>query len=280
MSQTLVIHQALKLAAQAYRQSEFKLATLLHELHRKKLYRERGYSSAAHYAEMELDLSPRRTRALIAIGKALPEMPHLMAAFAAGQLPYTKARDMLRVATPETDAEWTQRALSSTSRELEQAVAMCEPGDAPPPAGTVVAPAWEDWTLRFDRADAEAVARALKTMRQAGEFGEDVPDSALLASLARRYLASDDVPVKTAERHMVVVKRCPDCEETHVGRGHASDAVCGMATCDAEVLDLTRPDARKSHQIPPRTRSRVLARDGYRCTRACGSSARREASRC
>jgi hypothetical protein len=69
----------------------------------------------------------------------------------------------------------------------------------------------------------------------------------------------------------VTLHRCPDCEKTHVGdpaapnRADATDLAC--AECDAEVLDLTKPDPapRLKHGIPPATRRRVFEQYGHRC---------------
>jgi hypothetical protein len=98
------LHTALRTARRAHQQAEYALATLLFELKTSRRFGERGHASVEDYAFAELDLPVRQTRDLIAIAKRLGRLPALAAAFQAGRLGYTKAREVVRIATPETDA--------------------------------------------------------------------------------------------------------------------------------------------------------------------------------
>jgi hypothetical protein len=110
-------------------------------------------------------------------------------------------------------------------------------------------------TVSMSAADADVLAAAFARLRLDGGFGTDVENGTLLAEMARRMLAvleadrteataTPDAP--TAERFRVTLHLCPDCEKTHVGdpaapnRADATDLAC--AECDAEHLDLTKPD--------------------------------------
>jgi hypothetical protein len=269
------LHTALRTARRAHQQAEYALATLLFELKTSRRFGERGHASVEDYAFAELDLPVRQTRDLIAIAKRLGRLPALAAAFQAGRLGYTKAREVVRIATPETDAAWTQRACESTSRTLERQVAAAGLG-SPPPDDPTLTPGPARVTLRFEMsaAHADVLRHALARLRLEGGFGDDVDDGLLLAEMARRTAhdldrdatAGDDAnaaPAPTAERFRVSIHRCPTCESTHMGDPQAphgadpTDAAC--AECDAEVLDETAPLVRLTHAIPPATRRRVLA---------------------
>jgi hypothetical protein len=271
------LHARLRSARRAHQQAEFALATLLFELKTSKRYTERGHASVSDYAFVELDLPARQTRDLIAIAKSLHRLPALAEAFRGGRLGYTKAREVVRVATIETDAAWTARACVSTSRTLERQVAASRPGD-PPPDDPTLEPAPARVTLRFEMsaASADVLRQALARLRLQGGFGDDVDDGDLLAEMARRVCldlependaGAPEPP--TAERFRVTIRRCPTCESAHVGdpqvphRVETTDAAC--AECDAEVLDETAPRIRLTHAIPPATRRRVFERDGHRC---------------
>ena len=45
--------------------------------------------------------------------------PKIREAFDSGELPWTKAREIVSVATPETEAEWLAKACVLSNRELE-----------------------------------------------------------------------------------------------------------------------------------------------------------------
>jgi hypothetical protein len=264
------LHTQLRAARRAHQRAEFSLAVLLCELKSTGRFTERGHTSAESYAEAELDLTVRQARDLVAIGKHMRALPALAAAFSDGRLSATKAREVARVATPETDAAWTERACSSTSRVLERQVAAARRGDAPPPDPTAI-PASPRVTLRFDvsAADAEVIRATLSRLRLQGGFGAGCDDGVLLADLARNALVDLEREPPTAERFRVSIHHCPSCENTHVGDPQAPHAAehtdLACAECDAEMLDLTAPKPRLTHAIPPATRRTVFEQHGHRC---------------
>jgi 5-methylcytosine-specific restriction endonuclease McrA len=270
------LHAQLRTARRAHQRAEHDLALLLFELKTTRRYTERGHASVESYAEAELDLTSRQTRDLVAIAKHLRDLPALAKAFSDGRLSATKAREVVRVATAETDAAWTERACETTSRVLERQVAAARRGEAPPDDPAAL-PANPRLTLRFDvsAADAEVIRATLARLRLQGGFGPDADDGALLADIARSVLhAMEQGPAAagappTAERYRVSIHHCPDCEKTHVGDPQAPQAVehtdRDCAECDAEVLDLTATAARLSHAIPPATRRKVFEIHDHRC---------------
>jgi hypothetical protein len=264
------LHAQLRAARRAHQRAEFSLAVLLCELKSTGRYTERGHTSVESYAEAELDLSVRQTRDLVAIGRHMRELPALAAAFSDGRLSATKAREVARVATPATDAAWTERACVSTSRVLERQVAAARRGDTPPPDPAAL-PASPRVTLRFDvsAADAEVIRATLARLRLQGGFGADCEDGVLLADLARNALIELEREPPTAERFRVSIHHCPSCENTHVGDPQAPHAAdhndLGCAECDAEMLDLTARAPRLTHAIPPATRRKVFEQHGHRC---------------
>ena len=90
-------------------------------LHR-KLYRELGYSSMHQYAAVELKFSRTRTAQFIRLAESLVQLPGLRRSLARGDVSWTKAREVARVATPGTEQAWIDHARNSTSRELERTV--------------------------------------------------------------------------------------------------------------------------------------------------------------
>lgn len=277
------IHIALRRARNAHASAEHDLAVLLCRLHASGLYAERGHSSVVQYAEVELDLTPRHTMELVAIGRKLPKLPALAAAFASGQLGWTKARELIKVATPETDSEWVTRARTATSRDLEALVAHTRPGEKPPDPRTQLSRGPVRSVLRFelDVADADIVRRALRLLRLEGEHGVETSDAQLLTEMARRLLASENAPQVPAPaaadaRYRVVVHTGrSDAAVPQVGDTEVDTATAEMTACDAELLTVGPASAdaagvnegsdRLTHVVTPAVRRRVIHRFGDRC---------------
>ncbi len=60
------------------------------------------------------------------------DLPRLNAALAAGEVDWTKAREVVRVATAETDASWTECAKTMSARVMEREVVASRIGDPTP----------------------------------------------------------------------------------------------------------------------------------------------------
>jgi len=77
------------------------------------------------------DLGARETRERVRIGRALRSLPQIEAAFIAGELSYSRVREVTRVARDETEAEWLALARDLDMRALEGRVARDAEGAAP-----------------------------------------------------------------------------------------------------------------------------------------------------
>ncbi len=248
--------------------AERDLALLLAEMADRKHFLDLGYANIGQYAEVKLSLEPRKTRGLVRIGRALPELPVLDQAFASGALCWTKARELLAVVTPVVEAEWVELACQSTSRELERAVAAHRPGE--PPSGDAVKEAGPV-RLSFDMepVEAEQVRALLSALRAAaGVSRDEVGDGALLAQVATRVLDElDSTEAPTGERFRVVIEHCSSCGRTTAPEAEVSETHVGQACCDAEILEMRHGPTRGhvSRTIPPATRRAVLQRDHHRC---------------
>jgi len=268
VSQAEDLHARILDAHAAYRRSERDLALLLAEMDRERLYLVLGYASLRDYGEQVLDLSPRKTMGLAALGRQLPDLPVVDAALSAGEIGWTKARELLRVVTPESQVAWVEKAKAVTSRDLERYVSAARPGDAPSddaPKG----PSRERLVFEMDAVEAEQVRVALAAMRAAtGVTRDEVSDGALLAQMAQRVLHDTEAAeMPTAERYRIVLEHCPECGRTAGVDSEVDDTHVGHAACDGEVMEM-RPGPRRghvTHTIPPAARRAVLHRDRYRC---------------
>ena len=72
------------------------------EVMTRRLFRDLGHSSINQYAIQELGFSKSRTDDFVRLGRQLDKLPAVREAIAGGELGYTKAREIVSVATPET----------------------------------------------------------------------------------------------------------------------------------------------------------------------------------
>ena len=117
------------------------------EVMRRKLFRDLGHSSINQYASQELGFSKSKADDFIRLARQLEKLPAVREAVVSGELGYTKAREIVSVATPETQNSWL-KAAKGTRKDLVNEVkkvkraARVDPGQGEllPSLPTVVAP--------------------------------------------------------------------------------------------------------------------------------------------
>jgi 5-methylcytosine-specific restriction endonuclease McrA len=264
------LHEEAVTVCKRLRGAEHALAVLLARIHDEKLHHDLGYANVLDYAEELLGLPRSKAEGLLRLGRSLQRLPVLDRAWSAGEVDWTKARDMLSILTPENEAAWVERAGRRTNRELEADLRVTLTGEPPPShVEPPKAPARTRLTFTLDTVDAEIVKTVLQWARSTlGEDRDDVGDGELLAALLQRVM--HDVPstsAPTGERFRVVVQRCPECGQTSGLDAELTDTKELTASCDAEILEM-REGPQRGHltrTIPPATRRAVLQRDRYAC---------------
>lgn len=270
------LHDQLLAARRDQRRAEFKVATLLVEMADAKLYAALGYASLLNYADLALGLSPRVARDLLALGRGIVDLPILATALQAGELDWTKAREIVRVATPETERAWVDRAQTVSCRVVESEVAFAMVGELPPegPPDATRKPARGRVVFRMEAADAEVLRTALAVLRANSNLdGTEISDGALLAAMARTTLLNEELSNKepgsipTGERYRVVIEECPQCRRTTTPDAEVTGTIADEAECDAEIVEM-RPgpaQGRATRTIPGTKRRIALHRAGWRC---------------
>ncbi len=119
------VHAGLLQSLDSLRRAEKNAVLYFREVHRRKLYRELGYSSIHLYASEELHFSKPKTSQFIRLAESLEELPALRQSLAAGEIPWTKARVVAKAATRETEGRWLAEAKRGSRRELERKVELC-----------------------------------------------------------------------------------------------------------------------------------------------------------
>ncbi len=187
------LHRAICVAVRTERRAMHTIAHGLAKMKSSQYYRELGYAGLLEYAEAEFGFACRKTQQLARAGEKLHDLPKLDQAFALGALGWTKVRTVVTVATPDNEDEWLRLAAETTSRELEELVSRCRPGEAPPDLRDedleVLEYAWA--TIRFEKHHYEQLMRAaVKVRTRLGDpelsFGQ------ILLLLAERELERGD----------------------------------------------------------------------------------------
>ena len=109
---------------------ELRLGRLLARLQDRSGYLELGFASLSDYVIERLGISVRRAQVLVQSDRRLKTLPLTSEAFARGQVTSSQIRLLLRIATPETESAWLERALRLNVRllELEVTAALSAPG--------------------------------------------------------------------------------------------------------------------------------------------------------
>ncbi|MCP3911927.1 MAG: HNH endonuclease [Actinomycetia bacterium] len=267
------LHHDLLDALADKRRADARCAALLAQISDQRLYRLLGFARLHDYAEQALQLTARKTTDLLRIARQLADLPVLREAFEAGSLPWTKVREVLRVATPDNEGAWAAMATGSTSRQLEQMVTRTQWGELPPAEPEPVRePARRRVVVVMEAADVLLLEQALALLQvQTGLPAGELDRGAALGLLAQRFLADaaeeggEHAPHR--ERYQKVIHADSVTGEARGEAHEVSEREVDMADCDAEIVDL-RPGPTLGHRrrtIPPALRRAVLLRDERRC---------------
>ena len=265
------LHRQLVSVRRAERGLQHRLAVLLSEMADGGFFRLLGYTSVEQYADQVLEIDFRKARDLLRIGRSLPELPALNEALAAGEVDWTKAREVVRVATPDTDRAWTERAKTESARVIERDVSMARRGEGPTEGkpDPLKKPARTRVTFEMETADAEILRAALAVLRgQSNLNAAEVEDGALLAAMARQVIHQAEPPDSpTGERYQIVLHECVRCREISSPTAEVSDTIAAESACDAVIVDM-RPGPKQGHAtraIAPALRRKLEFRAGHAC---------------
>ncbi|MEO8185511.1 MAG: hypothetical protein ABI895_42430, partial [Deltaproteobacteria bacterium] len=126
--------------AAALAEHELKLSRLLWRFHRADGWRRLGYATETQYARERLGLSRSSVLARRSLAMRLEALPHVAQALGRAEVGVEAALQLVRIATPQTELAWLERARQRTVKHLREEVsaaltAVRLSGDAacPPP---------------------------------------------------------------------------------------------------------------------------------------------------
>jgi hypothetical protein len=271
------VHASLRRSLKAMNQARKCSVLWFAEIMNRHLYRDLGHATINQYAMNELGFSKSRTGDFIRLARQLENLPAVRQALTNGDLGYTKAREIVAVATPETQDSWLEAA-KGTRKELILEVkkvkraAKVDPrqDELLPARPLVVSPREVPVRLQVDFSPEQEARRAALVERlhklgvaPAGRAELILEALAALVEISegekapRGALASR--PPVQIHVHETAGKMTV---QTQAGERDLGRAEAERVRCDASV---SRPGKRNTTTIPPRTRREVMARDRHVC---------------
>ncbi len=251
------------------------------EIMRRHLFRDLGCSSINQYAMGKLGFSKSRSDDFIRLARQLENLPAVREAVANGELGYTKAREIVSVATPETQEPWLEAA-KGTRKELilevkkAKRAARVDPGQGEllPSSPPVVAPRELPVRFQMDLTPEQEARRSalVERLHKLGGVPNDRAElmlEALAALVETKELQNQKFPRGHFSSRPPVQIHVHENEETgpmtvqtDAGERELSRAESERMRCDASVCSH---GGRNTTTIPPRVRREVLARDKHQC---------------
>jgi hypothetical protein len=181
-----------------------------------------GYADVCHAAECLFGLGAHSARERIRVGRALRSLPKIEGALLSGELSYSRAREVTRVATAENESAWLKLARTLPMRTLErrvvEATGKAAPGRTEGPGLRWTSPETVEVTLRLPAEAWALLQRAMEGARRASEAS--LSEAEALAAVARDALERQTTDADTTDpRHTVVLYECQSCQRTEVDTG-------------------------------------------------------------
>jgi hypothetical protein len=231
-----VDHALIDLAARG-RAHELEVARWLLRAEAIAAHRRFGFASLAAYVERRLGLGPRELREKLRVARALASLPRTTEALRTGEQSWSAVRELTRVVTPQTEAEWLDHSRGRTVRQLERRIARHRPGDTPrTPRGEAHVP--RRLVFELPPEDLSKVRAALDVVwRGLGACAPEKTQGGLLVAMAEVVLGERDLEAPAYQTSVTV---CAGCARTWQRAGgelvEVSDAVAACAACDGEVV--------------------------------------------
>ncbi|MFN8610898.1 MAG: HNH endonuclease signature motif containing protein [Vulcanimicrobiota bacterium] len=243
----LALHHLAKKSAGTLTRYQALLGRLLLAIERTGAHLEHGCSGGVHYAVMQLGLPVKKARLLIRVARELEGLPYLRYLANAGEIEWSKLREIVRVATPESERDWAQLCSDRTYAEIEDLVARSQWGEIPDDQQVRNGPRSE-LRCRFDPDQMAVLERGLQAMCQ--QAGRALSMAEAIEMLFAEKLSERPVDDKQLER--VRQAALKDLRWTDV---------IGAET-ESVGVEIVNPKSR----VPSKAQRRaILRRDGYCC---------------
>ncbi|MCH7797173.1 MAG: hypothetical protein IID28_01845, partial [Planctomycetes bacterium] len=260
-------------------------------------YQQLGFHSVELYAETRYHIRPPTTRSYVATGRAMRELPAIDLAFREGRLFWTQVRELVRVATPETEDEWIEWAAGRSARQIAAHVARRRKGERPSdpskrrisdvwfrPEGRMNAAQWAKWTAARQKLEAELdrpVSDAEMFEHAADLLLGSSPDGTVAGRtpVNHTHYTITAVHYLRTGRTTISIDGLPEPVDEETARKILGHSDRPNLLPPPDEYDVDDPHENDGPEVPPeqrdiptpdRMRREVLARDGYKCRNCRG----------
>ena len=256
-----------KLAADQCR-LDYKIGRALLSAYRTGAHRQLGFSSFAEYGDRMFGWGRRVSVERLRVARALELLPVLRVSLREAKLKWSVIKELTRIATVETEAEWRDHALGMTSRDVEEAVSGRRVGDRP---GDRKRPEDRLYAIHHEvHSETISLYREAR-MKLERQVGHSLSDDDFILMMSRTVLEGPKDSGRA--NHQISMTVCEDCGRGRQQAGgvdvEVAPEVVEMARCDAQIVSGAHVGAQgaapASQDVTPATRREVVARDRGRC---------------
>ncbi len=275
------VHTAIKTALQTLEKAEQNALLWFGEILHRKLYIELGYSSIKQYALQDLGFSETRFYDFKNLCEKLKDLPKVKAKVESGQLGYSTALVLVKVADKKNEGAWLGVAKEKSRRGLENEVKLARKKAADEAAGQIplmpiaescpVAVVPVSVNMKMSPTQFARYELLWEQIRKQGSISGDKVEAMLeiMAAFATGNSHRWESQPQVKPPVQLHIHQCPDCEKNTVqtsrGELEIGQAELDMAEDDCQI---SRHGERNTTAIAPATRRFVLARARHQCERA------------
>ena len=239
--------------------SERLICFYLLEMSRRRGYEKFGYKDVWDYASARFGYSSRKTHYFLGLAHSLERLPKLLKALEDGEIGWTKAYQIARVADPETEEEWLEKAKDLSVRDLKEMIKRRRTNGSRPVKLWMTEETAELWDF------------AIEVCRMS--TGAQHSQMQCLEFMIGEFLATWSYE---ANRHVRLVEETAE----EAKNGNAIDSFSTEELTEEEIIQTEKricpdnddlPSAVLNYRCPPGWME-VLERDSYRCVYpGCGA---------
>ena len=276
------IHAELKRLGKSKAEMDFEIGQWILCADRVQLHKSAGVTFVDYIGRI-FSWDGRTVQSRLLTAQKMERLPILTERLKTGSVNWSFARELSRIAEPETELEWIDKMSGKTIREVEDEVAGHEPKARP---GDRKDPRKRTYPMRFDM-KSEGFGRVNQASARAIERNPGMTTEDALAQLADTYLAKREADAAkpagctcTCESHaetsrsanVIGYSICTSCRRgvMHAGKNGnlpITPETIERLECDAVVVK-NAPDGtpgRASHVIPPTVRRECIRLSGGHC---------------
>lgn len=232
-----------------------------------------GCSSSLHVAIL-LGVDKREAREARRIARLVEDLPLLRAAAEKGTISWTSLREILRKATPDTEARWLELATEMSPTRIAKLVSQTREGEVPDPENlSPEEPALTELRAFLQPIDLRIVEQAMRILSE--EEGRVLSFTEAILALCAGKIASS---LRPSEKQIEKIREAAEFDVAAMEAPWAAVACKeSNAPTDPEVL-VARPSRvthwentrlsfnGQSRGVTPAQRTEILRRDAYFCS--------------